>query len=50
MGWKAKAGRWLLSALIKPIAEKLIRTVKDDETEDRRARKRRRRDETPDAP
>jgi hypothetical protein len=36
MGWKAKTGRWLLSAVIKPLAEKLIRAVKDDEKRDRR--------------
>jgi hypothetical protein len=36
MGWKAKTGRWLLTAVIKPLAEKLIRTVKDDEKRDRR--------------
>jgi hypothetical protein len=40
MGWKAKTGRWLLSALVKPIAEKLIRVVKDDEKRERRTKRR----------
>lgn len=40
MGWKAKTGRWLLTHVVKPVAETLIKAVKDDETKERRARKR----------